>query len=97
MRITLWTRSESFVKYTESSIGEQYVSEHGREPRPAQSLMVNAGEVLVCDPSCTHHVFAPNVQWIILLVRHTTETIPCALTQTNVEPWKRSFLLPVHQ
>jgi hypothetical protein len=97
MRITLWTGSETFVKYTESTGGEQYVSEHGRCALASKSLMVNAGEAFVCDPSCAHQVFATKVRWILMLVRHAAHTSACALSQTNVEAWKRAFLLPVHQ
>lgn len=97
MRITLWTGSETFVKYTESTGGEQYVSEHGRCALASKSIMVNAGEAFVCDPSCAHQVFATKVRWILMLVRHATHTSACALSQTNVEAWKRAFLLPVHQ
>jgi hypothetical protein len=97
MRITLWTGSETFVKYTESTGGEQYVSEHGRCALASKSIMVNAGEAFVCDPSCAHQVFATKLRWILMLVRHTTHTSACVLSQTNLEAWKRAFLLPVHQ
>ena len=95
IRITFWAGSETFVNYTESTCGEKYVSEHGCCALPAKSLMVNAGEAFICDQSCMHQVFAPEQRWIVVLVRNTTETSYIALSQTNVEEWKRGFMLPV--
>ncbi len=95
IRITVWRGSETFIKYTESSCGEQYVAEHGRSSIPAKSIMVNPGEAFMCDPSCMHQVFAPEQRWIVVLVRRTNKTTYTALSQTNVEEWKRPFMLPV--